>query len=91
MLAQATKNYFLTHGVIFNTDGISPFKSSWITVWPLMFALSSLHPSVRMNKDNLVTNAFWVGETKPPWEHIFQPLIQVFDQLSKTGKSKNSK
>ena len=26
-------------GIIFNTDGISPFKSSRITVWPILIAL----------------------------------------------------
>ncbi|SMN01744.1 hypothetical protein SPONN_11 [uncultured Candidatus Thioglobus sp.] len=72
-------------GLIFNTDGISPFKSSRTTVWPLMIALSNLLPSVRMNKDNLITIALWVGESKPPLEDLFQPLVQLFGQLATHG------
>ncbi len=72
-------------GVIINTDGISPFKSSSITVWPLLIALSNLPPSIRMNKNNLVTVAVWAGESKPPMEALFEPMIELFDELSTVG------
>lgn len=47
-------------GAFFNTDGIQPFKSSRLTNWPIFIALASLPPSIRMNRDNLVTLALWV-------------------------------
>lgn len=73
------------NGLIFNTDGISPFKSSRTTVWPLMIALANLLPSVRMNKDNIITIALWVGDSKPPLKDLFQPLTHLFGQLSTHG------
>ena len=48
-------------GIIFNTDGISPFKSSLVTIWPVLIALTNLPPNIRMNKDNLITVAVGLG------------------------------
>ena len=39
----------IEHGIIFNTDGITPNKSSCITVWPMLIALADLPLQVRMN------------------------------------------
>ena len=61
-------------GIIFNTDGISPFKSSVITIWPVLIALTNLPPSIRMNKDNIITVAIWAGESKPPMNTLFESL-----------------
>ncbi len=73
------------HGIIFNTDGISLYKSSRITVWPILIAFADLPPRVRMNKDNFVTVALWAGETKPPMKVLFEPLISFFTDLSCKG------
>ena len=80
-----------THtGVIFNTDGISPFKSSRTTVWPVFIALSNLEPTIRMRKDNLVTIALWVDQSKPKFEELFSPLIKIFNKLSISGLKINT-
>ncbi len=72
-------------GIAFNTDGISPFKSSNLTVWPIILALTILPPRVRWYKDNLVVVAFWVGGKKPPMSILFSPLSGMFDSLSEVG------
>ena len=72
-------------GIIFNTDGISPFKSSRLTIWPIIIALSILPPNIRMNKDNLVVVALWVGEVKPPMQLLFEPLLDLFRKLTIRG------
>lgn len=72
-------------GIIFNTDGVSPFKSSCLTVWPVIIAFSNLPRNIRMNKDNLVIVALWVGEFKPPMDVLFDPLLHLFKQLSNQG------
>lgn len=77
-------------GIIFNTDGISPFKSSRTTVWPVIIALSSLKPTIRMRKDNLVTIALWVGQSKPKFEELFSPLLKLFNRLSVSGLKINT-
>lgn len=75
----------IQHGIIFNTDGISPYKSSRITIWPILLALSDLPPGIRMNKDNIITLALWAGESKPPMDIFFKPLISLFSRLSSVG------
>ncbi len=74
-------------GAIFNTDGISVFKSSRLTVWPIYLALASLPPSIRMNKDNLIVTSLWVGHCKPPM-HLLLPLFtSELERLSMVGVS----
>lgn len=68
-------------GAIFNTDGVQPYKSSTVSVWPLCIALSNLPPSIRMNRDNIVTIAVWVG-SKPPMDVLFAPLQEAVTRLS---------
>ena len=72
-------------GAFFNTDGISPFKSSRLTVWPIYLTFPSLPPSIRMNKANFVTCAFRVGQEKPSMEIFLKPLEQLLSQLRNTG------
>ncbi len=61
-------------GAIFNTDGVSPFKSSRITIWPIFISVINLAPSVRMLKHNVVTCLLWVGKPQMPliFEHFKQ-------------------
>lgn len=77
-------------GIFFNTDGISPFKSSRLTIWPIYLAFANLPPSVRTNKANLITCAFWVGQSKPPMEIFLQPLKVLLSRLGKTGVALSS-
>ena len=50
-----------------------------------MIALSNLIPSVRMNKDNIITVALWVGQSKPSFHNLFAPLLDLFETLSVQG------
>ena len=69
----------------FNTDGISPFKSSSLTIWPIYLAFTNLPPCIRTNKVNLVTCAFWVGQTKPPMKIFLKPIQTLLSRLAKRG------
>lgn len=69
---------------VLNTDGIQPFKSSQLAIWPIYFAFSNLPPTIRMNKDNLVTAVFWVG-TKPPMQVLLKALQEVMNRLQVEG------
>ena len=72
-------------GIVFNTDGVSPFKSSRVTVWPMLIALSNLPPNIRWNKDNLIVSSLWVGETKPPMDTFFSHLTDSMHKLGTVG------
>ena len=74
-------------GAFFNTDGISVFKSSRLTVWPIFLALASLPPSIHMNKENIITVALWVGHCKPQMEIFLPVLTKELDRLNTTGVS----
>ena len=54
-----------------------------LTIWPIYIALSSLPPSIQMNKDNLIIVALWVG-SKPPMHLLLKPLKQIMKRLSTT-------
>ncbi len=88
--AGGTRNFFSCPehiGTFFNTDGISVFKSSRLTVWPIYLALASLPPSIRMNKENLIVTSFWVGHSKPSME-LFLPLLTTdLERLNTVGVS----
>jgi len=77
-------------GIIISTDGISPFNSSNITVWPIVIALSNLPPKVRWNKDNLVVSSLWVAERKPPMTIFFAHLRNTLKYLSERGINLNT-
>lgn len=72
-------------GVIINTDGISMFKSSRITIWPIYLQLANLPPLLRFRRDNIVTCGLWVGQTKPNMDTLLAPVLQKIDQLNALG------
>ena len=71
-------------GAIFNTDGIQPFKSARLSIYPIFLALAGLPPSIRMNRDNIATIAIWVGG-KPPMNVLLKPLTKTLKRLSSHG------
>lgn len=66
----------------FSTDGIQPLKSSHPQLG--LFAFASLPPNIRMNRDNLITLALWVG-SKPPMNLPLKPLQQVMKRILSNG------
>ena len=77
-------------GLFFNTDGISPFKSSSLTIWPIYLAFTNLPPTIRTNKANLVTCALWVGQSKPPMKIFLKPIQALLSRLAKKGVALSS-
>ena len=48
-----------------NWDGISPFKSSTHSIWPLYVVVLNLPPEVRYNPENIFLVGVWFGKDKP--------------------------
>ncbi|XP_026291272.2 uncharacterized protein LOC113215822 [Frankliniella occidentalis] len=66
------------------TDGVSIFKSSKYSVWPVFFVINELSYKDRTNKENIILAALWFGKSKPkpnlflqPFQHIFQTFRTV--------------
>lgn len=73
-------------GISFNTDGVSPFKSSLLTIWPIFLALANLPPKVRTLKRNIIiTCVFWIAETKPSMPVFLGHFKKIIDRINTTG------
>ncbi|KAK3929174.1 Protein piccolo [Frankliniella fusca] len=50
---------------MWNTDGISIFKSSKFSVWPFFLSILQLPPEERFKKENVVVAGLWFGKQEP--------------------------
>ncbi len=69
-------------GIVFNTDGVTPFKSSRLTIWPIYIALP---PQLRMLKRNIITCLIWVAKSKPPMPLFLRYFEQMLQKVNSTG------
>ncbi len=57
---------FINHsehiGVILNTDGVSVFKSSRVSIWPVFPQIANLPFKILFLPSNIVTCGIWVGQ-----------------------------
>ena len=73
--------------IAFNTDGILPFKSSSLTVWPLFVSLLNLPPRIRAYKQNIVTFILWIGKRKPSMTLLLNNFNDMLDKINTPGHS----
>lgn len=77
-------------GMIINIDGIQPFKSARLSIYPVFLAFTGLPPSIRMMRDSIVILAIWVGEKEKPLMNILvKPVTSILKLLSSCGIHKN--
>ena len=72
-------------GVIINTDGVSLFKSSKSSVWPVYLEIANLPVHLRFRHDNTVICGLYVGERKPSMELLLKPVMRSIDHLHCIG------
>ena len=65
-------------GLIMNTDGVSLYKSSKVSLWPVYLEIANLCPKLRFRHDNVVICALWVGRSQPNMQILLTP---IFDEL----------
>ena len=69
---------FLRHphnlALAFNTDGVSPFKSSTYQLWPVYWQCLDLPPHLRFSTKFTRIAGLWFGSSKPDFNQFFQPL-----------------
>ncbi|CAG7725399.1 unnamed protein product, partial [Allacma fusca] len=66
-----------------NTDGVSPYRSSKLSFWPVLISINELDYKLRRQHTILV--ALWSGNEKPNFDTFFQPLVTMFNELSEVG------
>lgn len=70
-----------------NTDGVSIFRSSSYSVWPLYLIINELHPKQRFNSRNRIFAGLWFGGVKPLMNVFLLPLIEELKTLYEKGVS----
>ena len=70
-------------GFILFPDGVPLWKSSGQSLWPVYLAVSNLPPHLRMQKENLILNAVWVGESKLKMQQLLSPTITMLKKLER--------
>uniref|UniRef100_A0A1X7UUJ2 Transposase domain-containing protein n=1 Tax=Amphimedon queenslandica TaxID=400682 RepID=A0A1X7UUJ2_AMPQE len=77
-------------GVILNTDGISIFRSSKVSVWPIYLEVANFPPPIRFRIDNTIICGLWVGQSKPEMDIVMGPILKEIDELNMLGFSFSS-
>lgn len=72
-------------GLILCSDGVPLFKSSKQALWPILLAVTSLPPGIRMNRDNIILAGVWQGPVKPPMDKILLPVLEKLEELKQHG------
>lgn len=67
------------------SDGVQLFKSSQQSFWPVLLALTSLPPGIRMNAENLILAGVWQGPVKPSMDVILGPVLKKLQQIHEHG------
>ncbi len=60
----------------FNTDGVSPYKSSKLQIWPIYLQVLNLPPAIRNESRFLKVTSLWFGKSKPNLNILFQLFVQ---------------
>ena len=72
-------------GLILCSDGVPLFKSSKQALWPILLAVTSLPPRIRMNRENIILAGVWQGPVKPPMDKILLPVLEKLKELKQHG------
>ena len=66
-----------------NTDGVSIFNSSKVSVWPLYLTINELPPKVRFSRDMRIFAGLWYGSCKPNFTTFLRPFAEeLFDSYT---------
>ena len=68
---------------LMNTDDVSVFKSSKVSIWPLYLVINELNYSKRMAYENMIFAGLWFGEKKPAMWTFLKPHSHSFAALEK--------
>ena len=72
-------------GFILCCNGVQLFKSSNQSFWPILLAITSLSPGIRMNAENLILAGAWQGIGKPPIQSILRQVLDKIEHLNIQG------
>jgi len=66
-----------------NSDGVPVFKSSNVSLWPLLISINELNINIR-RKETMIA-ALWIGNSKPEFDTFLQPFVSDSKRLVDNG------
>ena len=70
---------------ILNTDGVTIFKSSKFSIWPIYLMVNELPYKNRKQVENMVLAGLWFGDSKPLMSTFLKPIYQSLQELEGNG------
>ena len=67
------------------TDGVSLFKSSGVSLWPLYLLMNEIPRKQRFLRKNMILWGVWQGAGKPNMTVFLTPLVQDLNRLYTDG------
>jgi hypothetical protein len=64
----------------FNTDGISPFQKSTVTIWPIYLVINELPINHRFKMENVILLGLWFARQKPNMNSFLAPVVQMINE-----------
>lgn len=55
------------------------------TLWPVLVTTTSLPPNIRMDAENVMVAALWLGPCKPPMDILLPPTLSKIEELESRG------
>ena len=71
--------HFLTF--LWNTDGVSVFRSSHYDIWPMYLAINELPQHLRFKQENLILSCLWFGKKKPVMTTFMRSMYEQLKSL----------
>ena len=51
------------------------------TIWPILVNTTSLPPKIRMDAENIMVAALWLGPCKPPMDILLRSTLSIDEEL----------
>ncbi|MGH0139841.1 UNVERIFIED_CONTAM: hypothetical protein FKN15_009962 [Acipenser sinensis] len=67
----------------FNCDGVPVFKSSSLSIWPVLCSLNEVTPTERLK--NILMASLWFGKCKPDMNVYLEPFVEECRSLWSDG------
>ena len=67
------------------TDGIPIYKSSAVSIWPVLLMVLNLPPILRQKAENIILCGLWYGPNKPNARLLLNPVLKNLNNLYETG------
>ena len=64
-----------------SVDGVALYKSSSITLYPVLIVILNLPPNIRMNAENMILAGLYVGPKKPVMKLLLDPVMKNLEHL----------